>query len=157
MSIPDLWLPILVSAVIVWIASALIWMALPWHKNDFAKTSDEEGVRAADHEGRKNTEDTESTEGTETGRKKKKVEQRRVGSRRRGLRDVAATSRGRSGGARRCATRPFFSFRALRALRELCGFFCGLENQSHRPRLVPRQYGAEVRRGELAHEHLRDV
>ncbi len=42
-----LWLPILVSAVIVWIASALIWTVLPWHKNDYAKTSDEEGVRAA--------------------------------------------------------------------------------------------------------------
>ena len=42
-----LWLPIVVSAVIVWIASALIWTVLPWHKNDYAKTSDEEGVRAA--------------------------------------------------------------------------------------------------------------
>ena len=47
MSIADLWLPILVSAVIVWIASALIWTVLPWHKSDYAKTSDEEGVRAA--------------------------------------------------------------------------------------------------------------
>ena len=42
-----LWLPILVSAVIVWIASALIWTVLPWHKSDYAKTGDEEGVRAA--------------------------------------------------------------------------------------------------------------
>jgi hypothetical protein len=47
MSIADLWLPILVSAVIVWIASALIWTVLPWHKSDYAKTGDEEGVRAA--------------------------------------------------------------------------------------------------------------
>lgn len=47
MSIADLWLPILGSAVIVWIASALIWTVLPWHKNDYARTSDEEGVRAA--------------------------------------------------------------------------------------------------------------
>ena len=47
MSIADLWLPILVSAVILWIASALIWTVLPWHKSDYAKTSDEEGVRAA--------------------------------------------------------------------------------------------------------------
>lgn len=42
-----LWLPILVSAVIAWIASALIWTVLPWHKSDYAKTSNEEGVRAA--------------------------------------------------------------------------------------------------------------
>ena len=47
MSIVELWLPILVAAVILWIASALIWTVLPWHKNDYAKTSDEEGVRAA--------------------------------------------------------------------------------------------------------------
>lgn len=47
MTIADLWQAILVSAVIVWFASAIIWTALPWHKNDYAKTSDEEGVRAA--------------------------------------------------------------------------------------------------------------
>jgi len=47
MSIIDLWLPILVSAVVVWIASALVWTVLPWHKSDYAKTGDEEGVRAA--------------------------------------------------------------------------------------------------------------
>ncbi|MDX1406283.1 MAG: hypothetical protein R3192_17220 [Woeseiaceae bacterium] len=47
MSIADLWLPILVSAVLAWIASALIWTVLPWHKKDYAKTSDEEGARAA--------------------------------------------------------------------------------------------------------------
>jgi hypothetical protein len=47
MSIADLWLPILVSAVIAWIASALIWTVLPWHRNDYAKTTDEEGVRGA--------------------------------------------------------------------------------------------------------------
>jgi len=47
MSIADLGLPILVSAVILWIASALIWTVLPWHKKDYAQTSDEEGVRAA--------------------------------------------------------------------------------------------------------------
>ena len=47
MSILDLWIPILASAVIMWIASALIWTVLPWHKGDYKKTSDEEGVRAA--------------------------------------------------------------------------------------------------------------
>ena len=47
MSIIDLWLPILVSAVLIWIVSALIWTVLPWHKSDFSKTKDEEGARAA--------------------------------------------------------------------------------------------------------------
>ncbi len=47
MSILDLWMPILVSAAIVWIFSALVWMVFPWHKSDFAKTGDEEAVRAA--------------------------------------------------------------------------------------------------------------
>ena len=47
MSIPDLWLPILVSAAVVWIASALVWTVLPWHKSDFSRTTDEEAVRAA--------------------------------------------------------------------------------------------------------------
>jgi hypothetical protein len=47
MSILDLWMPILASAVIMWIASALIWTVLPWHKGDYQKTSNEEGVLAA--------------------------------------------------------------------------------------------------------------
>jgi hypothetical protein len=47
MSIIDLWLPILVSSVLIWIVSALIWTVLPWHKNDFSKVDDEEGARAA--------------------------------------------------------------------------------------------------------------
>ena len=47
MTIMSLWLPIIVSAVIVFIGSALVWMVLPWHKTDFRKTRDEEGVRAA--------------------------------------------------------------------------------------------------------------
>lgn len=38
-----LWLPILVSAVIVYIISTIIHMALPgWHKNDFLKLPDED-------------------------------------------------------------------------------------------------------------------
>lgn len=40
----ELWLPILVSAVAVWIASAIIWMALPWHKSDVKKLDREEAV-----------------------------------------------------------------------------------------------------------------
>ncbi len=47
MSIFDLWIPILASAAIMWIASALIWTVLPWHKGDYKKTSNEEGVRDA--------------------------------------------------------------------------------------------------------------
>jgi len=47
MSIIGLWLPILVSSVIVFIASAAVWMALPWHKSDFRKTGDEDAVREA--------------------------------------------------------------------------------------------------------------
>ncbi len=43
----SLWLPIVVSAVIVFIGSALVWMVLPWHKSDFRKTRDEEAVRGA--------------------------------------------------------------------------------------------------------------
>lgn len=37
-----LWLPILVSAVLVFIASSVIHMFLPWHKNDFPKMPNEE-------------------------------------------------------------------------------------------------------------------
>lgn len=47
MTILSLWLPILVSAVVVFIAGAVIWMAMPWHKSDWSKTADEEAVRAA--------------------------------------------------------------------------------------------------------------
>lgn len=37
-----LWLPILLSAVIVFIASSLIHMVLPWHKSDFRKVPNED-------------------------------------------------------------------------------------------------------------------
>jgi hypothetical protein len=43
----SLWLPILLSAVIVFVASSLIHMASPWHKNDYPKVPNEEGLRAA--------------------------------------------------------------------------------------------------------------
>jgi hypothetical protein len=42
-----LWLPILLSAVFVFILSGIIHMALPWHKNDFKKVPDEDKVRDA--------------------------------------------------------------------------------------------------------------
>ena len=43
----ELWLPIVLSSVIVFVASSVIHMALPWHKNDYAKLPDEEAARAA--------------------------------------------------------------------------------------------------------------
>lgn len=43
----SLWLPILLSAVLVFIASSLIHTVLPWHKGDFAKLPDEDAVRSA--------------------------------------------------------------------------------------------------------------
>jgi hypothetical protein len=46
-TIGSLWLPILLSAVLVWIASALVWMVLPHHKNEFRGVSDEEALRRA--------------------------------------------------------------------------------------------------------------
>ncbi|MCI0389205.1 MAG: hypothetical protein MOB07_10655 [Acidobacteria bacterium] len=39
-----LWLPILLSAVIVFIASSIIHMALPWHKNDYPRVPNEDKV-----------------------------------------------------------------------------------------------------------------
>lgn len=47
MSIMTLWQPILATAVLVFVAGSVIWMAMPWHKTDWSKTSDEEGVRNA--------------------------------------------------------------------------------------------------------------
>ena len=47
MGIIALWLPILVSAVICFVVSALIWTLLKYHNSDYKKTSDEEAVRAA--------------------------------------------------------------------------------------------------------------
>ncbi len=46
-SLTALWLPILLSAVIVFIASSVIHMASPWHKSDYPKLPNEEGLRAA--------------------------------------------------------------------------------------------------------------
>jgi hypothetical protein len=42
-----LWLPILLSAVIVFVVSSVIHMALSWHKNDYAKVPNEDQVMAA--------------------------------------------------------------------------------------------------------------
>jgi len=47
MGIIDLWLPILVSAGVCFVMSALIWAALKYHNSDYKQTADEESVRAA--------------------------------------------------------------------------------------------------------------
>ncbi len=39
-----LWLPIVLSAVIVFVVSSVIHMALPWHKSDYAKIPNEDAV-----------------------------------------------------------------------------------------------------------------
>ena len=46
-SLFDLWLPVLLAAVFVFVASSVIHMALPLHKSDFKKLPDEEQVLAA--------------------------------------------------------------------------------------------------------------
>jgi len=42
-----LWLPILLSAAIVFIVSSIIHMTMPWHENDYERVPDEERLRAA--------------------------------------------------------------------------------------------------------------
>jgi len=42
-----LWLPILLSSVIVFIASSVIHMAMPWHKSDYAPVPNEDKVMDA--------------------------------------------------------------------------------------------------------------
>lgn len=43
----QLWIPILASAAAVWIASAVVWMAMPHHKKDMIKLPDQEGFISA--------------------------------------------------------------------------------------------------------------
>src|SRR5262249_46699985 len=42
-----LWLPIVLSAVIVFVVSSIIHMATPWHKGDYLKAPDEDKVMDA--------------------------------------------------------------------------------------------------------------
>ena len=46
-TIGSLWLAILLSAVVVWIISAVIWTVLPHHKSDYKGFPDEAAVRNA--------------------------------------------------------------------------------------------------------------
>lgn len=43
-SLTALWLPIVLSAVVVFVASSIIHMALPWHSRDFKKFASEDAV-----------------------------------------------------------------------------------------------------------------
>src|SRR6058998_2090675 len=46
-SLAALWLPILLSAVIVFVVSSILHMALPFHKSDYRKLPDENKVADA--------------------------------------------------------------------------------------------------------------
>lgn len=46
-ALTSLWLPILLSAVAVFVASSLIWMVVQYHNSDWQKLPDEEGTRSA--------------------------------------------------------------------------------------------------------------
>ena len=46
-ALPQLWLPILLSSVVVFIVSSFIHMALPWHKKEYSKIPDEDKVMDA--------------------------------------------------------------------------------------------------------------
>jgi len=45
--IAELWIPIVLSAVLVFVASSLIHMVVKWHNSDYRKLSNEDAVRAA--------------------------------------------------------------------------------------------------------------
>jgi hypothetical protein len=45
--IVQLWLPILLSAIIIFVASSIIHMASPWHKNDYPRVPNEDQLRSA--------------------------------------------------------------------------------------------------------------
>lgn len=46
-SLAALWLPILLSAVIVFVASSVMYMLLPYHRGDYRKLPDEDNLLAA--------------------------------------------------------------------------------------------------------------
>jgi hypothetical protein len=46
-SLAALWLPIIVSALLVFVASTLVHMVLKYHQSDYTKLSNEDAVRAA--------------------------------------------------------------------------------------------------------------
>src|SRR5437899_639289 len=46
-ALSELWLPVLLSGVIVFVASSIIHMVLPWHKTDYPKMPNEDKVMDA--------------------------------------------------------------------------------------------------------------
>ena len=46
-SLTALWIPILLSAILVFVVSSIIHMASPWHKNDYPRIPNEDAVRSA--------------------------------------------------------------------------------------------------------------
>ena len=46
-AIAHLWMPILVTAVLIFVASSLIHMVFKWHNSDYRKFDNEDDVRAA--------------------------------------------------------------------------------------------------------------
>lgn len=46
-SLAALWLPVVLSAIAVFILSSLVWMVFPWHRKDFQALPKEEAARAA--------------------------------------------------------------------------------------------------------------
>ena len=50
-SLPQLWLPSLLSAVLVFVASSLIHMVVKWHDSDYRKLPNEDEVREAVRKG----------------------------------------------------------------------------------------------------------
>ena len=46
-TLPNLWLPILLSAVGVFVASSIIHMASPWHRDDYPRMANEDAVMDA--------------------------------------------------------------------------------------------------------------
>ena len=46
-SLASLWLPTLVSAVLVFVVSSIIHMVLPWHKGDYPRVPNEDAVMDA--------------------------------------------------------------------------------------------------------------
>lgn len=46
-TIGSLWLAILLSAALVWIMSAVVWMVLPHHRSDWARVANEDAARTA--------------------------------------------------------------------------------------------------------------
>lgn len=47
MGILTLWLPIVVSAAVAFVASSVIWMVFRWHNSDYSQAPDEEALRSA--------------------------------------------------------------------------------------------------------------